>query len=62
MALVMTDDERVLALPARPADIDDAAWNARILKPVSELSLAPVNAALAAWRFTGSRRVWCSGF
>jgi diguanylate cyclase (GGDEF)-like protein/PAS domain S-box-containing protein len=53
LALVMTDDERVLALPARPAEVDEALWRARILKPVSELSLAPVNAALAAWRTQG---------
>ncbi|WP_210545133.1 EAL domain-containing protein [Rhodoferax sp. PAMC 29310] len=53
MALVMTDDERVLALPARPAGVDDATWKALILKPVSELSLVPVNAALAAWRSHG---------
>jgi diguanylate cyclase (GGDEF)-like protein/PAS domain S-box-containing protein len=53
LALVMTDDERVLALPARPAGIDDAAWKSHILKPVAELSLAPVSAALVAWRAHG---------
>ncbi len=54
LAMVMTDDERVLALPARPADIDDVVWKSHVLKPVAELSLAPVNAALTAWR-TGGR-------
>ncbi|MDD4881117.1 MAG: diguanylate cyclase, partial [Gallionellaceae bacterium] len=49
LALVITDDRRVLALPARPEDISEQAWLAKMLAPVDQLGLAPVNQALAAW-------------
>ncbi len=55
LALVMTDDERVLTLPARPAIVDAATWEKRVLSPVSELGLAPVNDALSVWRIQGKR-------
>ena len=49
LALVVTQDERVLALPARPASVSEADWFKRILKPVTELGLAPVSDAFASW-------------
>ncbi|MFA5083742.1 MAG: diguanylate cyclase, partial [Hydrogenophilaceae bacterium] len=49
LALVITDDRRVLTLPARPEEISEPAWLAKILAPVDRLDLAPVSHALAAW-------------
>jgi diguanylate cyclase (GGDEF)-like protein/PAS domain S-box-containing protein len=48
-ALVITDDERVLALPALPAGINEEEWLKRILKPAAELGLAPLTDALNHW-------------
>ena len=53
MALVLTDELRVLALPAAPAGMDSAAWLGRVLRTSSELELAPLDDALAAWRSAG---------
>lgn len=53
LALVMTDDERVLALPRAPAGVAQAQWLQKVLKPVSELGLPPLTAALAHWRQSG---------
>jgi diguanylate cyclase (GGDEF)-like protein/PAS domain S-box-containing protein len=57
MALVLTDDLRVLALPAAPPGIDSAAWLGRVLQASSGLELAPLNDALAAWRSAGQGEV-----
>lgn len=53
LALVLTDDERVLALPAMPESVAKADWLKKVLKPAKELELAPVTDALASWRNAG---------
>ena len=50
LALVLTDDARVLTLPAKPEDVPAQAWLGRVLKPVAQLELPAVTAALARWR------------
>ena len=55
MALVVTQDERVLALPARPTSVAEAAWLKNILKPVAELGLLPVTDAFAGWHSGGDK-------
>jgi diguanylate cyclase (GGDEF)-like protein len=50
LALVLTEDARVLTLPAKPEDLPAEVWLGRVLKPVEQLGLAPVSAALADWR------------
>lgn len=49
MALVLTADERVLALPHKPQAVAPEDWFNRLLQPASALGLPPVNAALARW-------------
>ena len=46
-ALVLTDDLRVLALPAPPVGMDAAVWQGKVLQRADELGLAPLKAALA---------------
>lgn len=60
MVLVVTDDRRVLALPAPPNSVDQAGWLGKILKPARELGLAPLNDALDKWREHGraTGEVW----
>ncbi len=55
LALVMTEDERVLALPMAPADVIEADWLKQVLKAVPELGLAPVTDALTAWHSAGRK-------
>jgi len=55
LALVVTQDERVLALPARPTSVTQAEWDKRILKPVAEIGLLPVTDAFAGWH-RGARK------
>jgi diguanylate cyclase (GGDEF)-like protein len=50
LALVVTDDDRVLALPAKPASIDWGAWQKHLLEPASALGMAAVTDGLAHWR------------
>jgi diguanylate cyclase (GGDEF)-like protein len=50
LALVLTDDARVLTLPAKPEELPAEVWLGRVLKPVDQLGLPPVIAALADWR------------
>jgi diguanylate cyclase (GGDEF)-like protein len=50
LALVFTDDERVLAMPASPHPTDQADWLKGVLKPVAELGVPAVTDALAHWR------------
>jgi diguanylate cyclase (GGDEF)-like protein/PAS domain S-box-containing protein len=57
MALVITADERVLALPARPASMSQADWLKRLLKPAADLGLPPVTDALAQWHASGRQAV-----
>ncbi|MEO8101888.1 MAG: EAL domain-containing protein [Betaproteobacteria bacterium] len=53
LALVLTDDERVLSLPAVPGSNTPSDWLKKILRPAPELGLAPVTDALAVWRRNG---------
>lgn len=53
IALVLTDDLRVLALPRPPAGTPPATWSARILQPSSALGIAAIDDALARWRSAG---------
>jgi diguanylate cyclase (GGDEF)-like protein len=53
MALVITDDERVLALPGAPAQVPEAEWLKRVLQPASALGLLPVSDGLAHWHASG---------
>ncbi|MFT3848847.1 MAG: EAL domain-containing protein [Propionivibrio sp.] len=50
MALVLTQDRRVLALPAPPAGVDPDGWPGKVLKQSSELGITALNDALADWR------------
>ena len=50
LALVVTDDEKLLAMPAAPESVTENEWLRRILQPVSELGLTPVSDAFTAWR------------
>ncbi len=45
-ALVMTDDNRVLALPAPPSGVSEADWFKKILGAATELPLPAIRAAL----------------
>lgn len=53
LAMVITDDGRLLALPPVPSGIDEEAWFKRILGPAADLGLAPVRDALAHWQSNG---------
>jgi diguanylate cyclase (GGDEF)-like protein len=57
MTLVLTQDLRILALPAAPPGIESAAWLGRILKPSNELGLVPLDNALLRWRLNPVDRV-----
>ena len=50
LALVVTDDEKVLALPAPLDPARQSEWLKGTLKPVADLGLAPVTDGLAHWR------------
>ena len=50
MTLVLTSDERLLALPVHPEAIPLQEWLKRVMQPVSALGLSPVEGALARWR------------
>ena len=49
MALVLTEDLRVLALPTPPPGTDHAAWLGNMLKSSAELKLTPLTNALTDW-------------
>lgn len=53
IAMVLTDDLRVLALPRPPAGTDPEEWSAKILKPSSALGITAIDDALARWRGAG---------
>ena len=46
MALVLTDDQRVLALPPRPGKMTESDWLGKILKPVGELGIVQIAGAV----------------
>jgi diguanylate cyclase (GGDEF)-like protein len=50
MALVLTEDAKVVTLPAKPDNLPADLWLSQVLKPVDQLGLPSVNAALADWR------------
>ena len=50
IALVLTEDLRVLALPVPPPGIDPTKWLGQILQSSTDLGLAPLTDALADWR------------
>ena len=56
-ALILTEDERVLGLPAMPAGISTDDWFGSLLLPVSALGIAPIHDALAVWRQAGRQTV-----
>jgi len=62
MAMVLTDDERVLALPAKPASVAADAWNKRLLAPASALGLTVVTDALARWHLADRPSAQVLGF
>ena len=49
MALVLTEDLRVLALPTAPPGIDRTDWLRNILKKSADLKLGPLSDALNEW-------------
>ena len=49
IALVLTEDLRVLALPAAPSGITAADWFGNALKKSADLKLAPLTDALSEW-------------
>ena len=49
MAMVVTDDWRVLALPALPPGQQENIWLKKVLQPVAELGLLSVDDLKAAW-------------
>lgn len=52
MAMVVTDDWRVLALPALPPGQQENIWLKKVLRPVSELGLLSLDDLRAAWLAT----------
>jgi diguanylate cyclase (GGDEF)-like protein/PAS domain S-box-containing protein len=50
MALVLTEDWRVLTLPTRPAGVAETDWYARVLKPSGALGLSAIDAMRASWQ------------
>lgn len=49
MALVLTDDNQLLALPRVPEGTDAATWAAHVMKPVDSLGQPAVTAAVKHW-------------
>lgn len=57
MALIITEDQRTLALPRLPDGIDREDWLNKTLQPVAELGLGPLNDALSLWQSGRSKGV-----
>lgn len=53
LVTVITDDERVLALPSPPPGIKEADWLRHVLKPAGDLGLPQLRDALQSWRRAG---------
>lgn len=49
MALILTDDNTLLALPRAPDGTNDATWAAHVMQPVDALGLPAVTAAVNHW-------------
>ena len=50
MALVLTEDRRVLALPAPPPGTTRVAWQQKVMLASGNLGVAPLTDALARWQ------------
>ncbi|MCW8890525.1 MAG: diguanylate cyclase, partial [Sedimenticola sp.] len=50
MTLVLTDNERVLAMPPKPDQITKQEWLKKVLQPAANLNMPTLNAALQTWR------------
>ena len=53
IALVLTHDEKLLALPRAPQGTPQEQWNNHLLQPSASLALPVVDQALAAWHEAG---------
>ena len=53
LALVLTQDEKLLALPRAPQGTSQAQWDSHLLQPSTSLALPVVDQALATWREAG---------
>ena len=53
IALVLTHDEKLLALPRTPQGMPQEQWNSHLLQPSASLGLPVVDQALAAWHEAG---------
>ncbi len=53
MALVLTDDLRLFALPAKPSAMLPEEWLQQILRPARGMGIAPLAAGLAHWQAKG---------
>ncbi len=50
LAMVLTDDLKVLALPPPPAGLSIRSWQNKILHPVDSLGQSAINDAMRAWQ------------
>ncbi len=57
-ALVLSEDLRVLALPAAPAGMDLQAWSSRVLVNVEDLGIPALATALSVWVPSLDGQVW----
>jgi len=57
VALILTDDERILALPRRPATITEPEWFGSLMLPAVSLGMHHIDAALSAWRQGGRKEL-----
>lgn len=55
VALILTEDERILALPRRPATIAEPEWFGSLMLPAVSLGMHSIDAALSAWRQGGRK-------
>ncbi|MDD5389963.1 MAG: EAL domain-containing protein [Gallionellaceae bacterium] len=53
MALVLTDEQRLLAMPAPPPGKEEAEWLRRTLQPAAGLGIDAITSALESWRRRG---------
>jgi hypothetical protein len=58
VALMLTDDNLVLALPRAPAGADLARWSTLVMQPVDTLALPAVTAAVNHWVAGGRQPLW----
>ena len=56
LALVITEDERVLALPTPPPQVAQVDWLRQVFQPVAALGMASVSDGLAHWKAAGGTK------